>query len=122
MRSIVQLESDKCFLCGKAFGSETHHVFGKNPQRRYCEEDGLKIRVCSDCHCKIHNDKDESGPLMMKYRRLAQEKWEAYYGPKLEREGKNPREEFRKRYGKNYLGDKDDEGQLCDADREQGQH
>lgn len=103
MRSIVQLDTDKCFVCKEAFGSQWHHIFGKDPQRSYSEADGLKIRVCAACHDRLHFDKDESGPLMEKYHRLGQEKWEAYYGPVLEKTGVDPRKAFMERYGKNYL-------------------
>ena len=103
MRSIIQTMDDRCAICGNAYGTQWHHIFGKNPQRSYSEADGLKIRVCANCHCKIHNDPDESGPLQRHWHELGQQKWEAYYGPKLEMEGKDPREEFRKRYGRNYL-------------------
>lgn len=103
MKSIIQTDGTYCFNCKMAIGTETHHIFGKNPQRKYSDADGLTVRMCSDCHCKIHNDPDESGPMMRKYHQLGQEKWEAYYGPKLIAEGKDPREVFRERYGKNYL-------------------
>lgn len=102
MKSIVQLESDKCFLCGKAFGSETHHVFGKNPQRSYSDADGLTIRVCRQCHDEIHEGSN-SRQLMKALHQLGQEKWEAYYGPVITAEGKDPRTAFMERYGKNYL-------------------
>lgn len=103
MKSIIQLDDDRCFMCQSAYGTQWHHIFGKNPQRSYSEQDGLKIRLCADCHCKIHNDPEESGKLQLKYHRLGQSQWEAYYGPKLEAAGKDPREEFIKRYGRNYL-------------------
>ncbi len=103
MKSIIQIDDDRCFVCHMAYGTQWHHIFGKNPQRSYSEHDGLKIRVCADCHDRIHFDKDDSSQLMEKYHKLGQEKWEAYYGPKMIREGKDPRQAFIERYGKNYL-------------------
>ena len=103
MKSIIQIDDDKCANCGRAFGSEWHHIFQGNPNRNHSEDDGLKIRLCHECHDKLHFDPYESGPLEAKWHRLGQEKWEAYYGWKLELEGKDPREEFRKRYGKSWL-------------------
>lgn len=103
MKSIIQMGDDRCFNCRAAYGTQWHHIFGKNPQRKYSEQDGLKVRMCPECHCKIHNDPEESGCLQRKYHELGQRKWESYYGPKLEEEGKVPRQEFIKRYGRNYL-------------------
>lgn len=94
MRSIIQTDDDRCFICQNAMGTQWHHIFGKNPQRKYSEADGLKIRVCAECHCKIHSDPDLSGPLQLKLHKLGQVKWESTYGT---------REEFISRYGRNYL-------------------
>lgn len=102
MKSIVQIDDDRCFVCRNAFGSQTHHIFPGNPNRRLSDQDGLFIRVCPECHDKLHCGKN-SGELMDKYQRLGQEKWEAFYGPGLISKGKNPREEFIHRYGRNWL-------------------
>lgn len=100
MRSIVQME-DKCFICGRAFGSETHHIFGA-ANRRWSEADGLTIRVCRSCHESIHEGPNTKS-LMKALHQIGQEKWEAYYGPGLKATGKDVTEEFVKRYGRNYL-------------------
>lgn len=102
MKSIVQINDDRCFVCQCAFGSQTHHIFPGNPNRHHSDDDGLTIRICPDCHYALHCGKN-SGELMDKYQRLGQRKWEAYFGPALIMEGKDPRSEFRKRYGKNWL-------------------
>ena len=102
MRSIIQIDDDRRFVCRMAFGTEWHHLFPGNPNRKHSEEDGLKIRVCRHCHEELHCGK-KSGELMDKYQRLGQEKWMAYYGSTLERDGKDPQKEFMKRYGKNWL-------------------
>lgn len=50
MRSIVQIDSNQCFLCGKySHYLETHHIFG-GPNRKLSDKDGLTVKLCSDCH------------------------------------------------------------------------
>lgn len=102
MKSIIQVDNDKCFECRNAFGTEWHHIFGGQPNRAHSEDDGLKVRMCRSCHEEIHHGKNCKA-MMERYHELGQVKWEAYYGPALIREGKDPREEFRKRYGKSWL-------------------
>lgn len=93
MRSIIQTDNELCFICKKAIGTETHHIFPGNPNRRHSEDDGLKIRICRRCHDELHFGK-KSGEMMDKLQRLGQEKYEATIGT---------RDEFIKRYGRNWL-------------------
>lgn len=102
MKSIIQID-DKCFYCHRAVGTEWHHIFGGNPGRRFSEADGEKVLLCRKCHDDLHFDKDRSAPMQKALHTLGQVKWEAYYGQKLEQEGKDPRKAFMERYGKNYL-------------------
>lgn len=102
MRSIIQGDEDFCFYCGSSY-IEKHHVIGKSHSNRvFCDEDGLYVMVCRNCHDKIHNG-EGSKDMRTKLIKLGQLKWEAYYGPGIEFCGRSPREEFMKRYGKNYL-------------------
>ena len=101
MKSIVQTGDDRCFRRRMAYGSDTHHIFG-GPNRSLSDQDGLTVRLCRQCHDYLHCDK-RSGDEMRKLKQLGQTKWEAYYGPKLEQQGKDPREKFIKRHGRNYL-------------------
>lgn len=97
MKSIVQTDCDKCFLCSKNGlydRLEKHHIFGAY-NRRKSEEDGLFVFLCGDsCHRNgkhaAHRDKN----IMDQLHKVGQKKWEEHYGT---------REEFMKRYGKNYL-------------------
>lgn len=102
MRSIITQEDSLCFVCKKAWATETHHVFEGIANRKISDRDGLTIRVCKECHNAIHNG-NRSKALMKALHELGQEKWEAYYGPDLEKEGKDPRKVFMERYGKNWL-------------------
>lgn len=47
--SIMQKE-DRCYLCGRQTGLETHHVLGGTANRRLSEKYGLKVRLCHNCH------------------------------------------------------------------------
>lgn len=101
MKSIIQTDGTYCFRCKNAIGTEDHHMLPGNPGRKYSEQDGLKVRICRECHEYLHSS--AGSKQLLAYKKLGQEKWEAYYGPRLIEEGKDPRDEFRKRYGRNYL-------------------
>lgn len=96
-KSIIQEDKSFCYLCGRNGNGdplEEHHVFG-GPNRRLSENDGLKVYLCGEtCHRNgkyaAHRNSDTSFLLKMK----AQEAWEHKFGT---------REEFMKRYGRNYL-------------------
>lgn len=99
--SIVQIDDGFCFYFNKSvncggYAIEPHHIFGGS-NRKLSDEDGLVIYVCRACHDGLHG-----GPGYMdkvrKLRQLGQTKWEASY-----KGDGNPREEFMKRYGRNYL-------------------
>ena len=88
MKSIMPFDVEKCIECG-ARGTQTHHcIFGRN--RANSEKYGLKVRMCVKCHQRLH-DRDEK--LAMKYRKMAQECFEARWG----------HEKFMKVFGRNYL-------------------
>lgn len=93
MNSIIQDEK-KCFYCGTTYTLEEHHCFGGNPNRKLSEQDGLKVWLCREHH--TGND----GVHFNKYKMAwlhdyAQKKAMEYYGWS--------KEDFTKRYGKNYL-------------------
>lgn len=92
MKSILQRD-EKCYICGMAMGTEDHHIYPGRPHRAYSEADGLKVRLCWECHWKVHNDTQVSGKLMTKLKKDGQVKYEETH----------TREEFMKRYGRNYL-------------------
>lgn len=94
MKSIIQTDDGFCLFC-HGIATDTHHCLGGS-NRRLADQDGLTIRLCRQCHDKVHNGK-QSKALTQKLHRLAQTKWEANC-----LEG-NPREEWMKRYGRNYL-------------------
>lgn len=83
--SIMTDDLDTCYICGRD-RTQFHHVFGAS-NRNHSTEDGLFIPICAECHEKIH----KFNPLSLK-----QEGQRCY-------EKTHSREEFMKRYGKNYI-------------------
>ena len=50
MKSILQDEK-KCYLCGREYGLERHHIFAGVANRRISEANGFWVWLCgSTCH------------------------------------------------------------------------
>ena len=81
-------ESEYCFECDRPMTEEHHLIFGKN--RQNSENWGLTIRLCPECHRRLH-DQDEQ--MAMRYRKMAQAAFEYRYS----------HEDFMKIFGRNYL-------------------
>lgn len=89
-----------CYLCWKRYGRinahnlHKHHCFHGTANRQLAEEDGLFVNVCVECHeidkDAIHNNHDTDMFVMQQ----AQMAYESKIGS---------REDFVKRYGKNFL-------------------
>lgn len=92
MESIIHKSDSYCFLCHYKIGCDVHHIFG-GPNRKLSDQDGLTVKLCRECHHSVHN-----GPKMVenqdKLHKIGQRAWEATYGT---------REEFMRRYGRNWL-------------------
>lgn len=84
MKSILTDDMEHCFLCGSD-RQQIHHIFGA-ANRKKSEADGLVIPVCLNCHMLIHQNQQ----AIKKVGQIAYER-------------SHTREEFMKRYGKNYL-------------------
>lgn len=82
-KSIMTDDLDHCYFCGRS-PVQFHHVFGGS-NRNKATEDGLFVPLCLNCHAKVHNDQS------LNYRLKQAGQW-AYKG-----------DDFRERYGKNYL-------------------
>jgi hypothetical protein len=76
-----------CKACGTT-STEVHHIFG-GANRKHSDRHGLVIRLCRDCHERMHKDM----AFAEKYKKLAQMKFEKLHG----------HEEFMKVFGRNYL-------------------
>jgi len=49
VKSILQDEK-KCYLCGKEYGLERHHIFAGVANRRISEANGFVCWLCANCH------------------------------------------------------------------------
>ena len=106
MQSIMATERGTCYLC-KKYGlyaqkdTELYHIFGGG-SRRACNDDGVTIYLCRR-HRRLCHEGSQSPMLRFKLHQEGQRKWLEHYGPDLVKAGKDPTEEFMKRYGRNYL-------------------
>ena len=83
----------RCYECYVCSNLEKHHcIHGIN--RQHADEDGLWVYLCSSCHWKVHNGKDDEARELRF--RLMQDAERAY----LETHTLG---EWRQRYGRNYL-------------------
>ena len=91
MKSIIQADTDYCFVCGR-YGTEIHHVFFGNPNRKLSDKYGLVIGLCYEHHrgnSGVHHNRE----LDLKMKRMAQKVFEQAY----------PEREFLAVFGRNYL-------------------
>lgn len=93
--SIIVDDLKHCAECGRNY-IELHEVFFGTGNRKLSIEDGLVIPLCKQLHhagnhIGIHKDKE----LNLKWKKIAQKRWQEYYG--------KTEEDFIKRYGKSYL-------------------
>lgn len=95
MKSIIQ-DDNVCYICKKMGfdtpGPEEHHMLHGNANRRLAEKDGLKCQLCSYHHKIVHDTNSEWDKKLQKE---AQIRYMEYYEKSVD--------EFRERYGKNYL-------------------
>ena len=59
--SIMETGEAKCYICGAPWqrGLERHHAIPGRGNRKICDEWGLTIHLCSDCHRKLHDESVE---------------------------------------------------------------
>lgn len=92
MRSIIQLDESRCFLCGSAQWLEKHHIFGAY-NRRKSEKYGLTVTLCHYCHNEPPTGAHHNKETMDYLHRAGQEAFERHY----------PEEDFKEIFGRNYL-------------------
>lgn len=95
MKSIIQKDDTKCFICGKNggyWGLDVHHVYF-GALRKKSDKYGLTVRLCHDtCHLNgVHKNAD----LNRKLQAFVQKKAMAHYGWDIET--------FRREFYKSYL-------------------
>ena len=102
MKSIIQTDRNRCFLCGRSrsFGNplDEHHVFF-GPNRNLSERWGLKVYLChTGCHTGGKYSVHENAVVNRELQRTVQRFAMNYYGWTVEH--------FIRLFGKNYiLGD-----------------
>lgn len=104
MKSIVQQDESRCYLCGGiAYWNdndtlerlEKHHIFGGNPNRKHSEKYGLFIFLHGDkCHRNGKQSVHRNKAVRMAVQAAGQKAFEEKIGT---------REEFRRIFGKSYL-------------------
>ena len=90
VKSIIQEDTDYCFFCGR-YGTEIHHVFFGNPNRKLSDKYGLVVGLCYEHHrgnSGVHFNRE----LDLELKRTAQRKFEYTYN-----------EDFKAIFGRNYL-------------------
>lgn len=82
--------AERCFLCGRSGPLHTHHMI-HGSRRRLADRYGLTVRLCPDCHRRLHDLGEHDRDL----KELAQIWFEEKHG----------HEEFMRVFGKNYRRD-----------------
>jgi len=83
MKSILQpAEPRQCYLCGRQYGLQTHHVMSGTANRRLSERFGLTLVLCAQCHTGDGGAQYER-ELNTRLRREAQEAFEKIYNHDL---------------------------------------
>lgn len=83
-------DEKECFLCGRTDAFHVHHVMNGVANRPLCDEDGLMIYLCHECHSKVH---DNDAQLQRDLKAIA----ETHYLQD------HTFEEWMKRYKRNYI-------------------
>ena len=82
-------ESDYCFECDRP-AVHTHHLIHGSSNRKNSEDYGLTVRLCAECHSRLH---DRDNAMDLRYKKMGQAAFEFKYS----------HEEYMKIFGKNFL-------------------
>lgn len=91
MKSIIQEDTDYCFFCGR-YGTEIHHVFFGNPNRKLSDKYKCVVGLCYEHHrgnSGVHHNRE----LDLELKRMAQKRFQEVYTDK----------DFLAVFGRNYL-------------------
>lgn len=89
-KSIIQDDTDYCFICGR-YGTEIHHIFFGTSNRKMSDRYGLVVGLCYEHHrgnSGVHFNRE----LDMRLKQMAQSRFNETYT-----------EDFMKIFGKSYL-------------------
>lgn len=93
--SILTTEQGKCYLCENCTHTERHEIFGGS-NRTKSKALGLWVNLCPHCHRTGENSVHLNSQTMQLLKRIGQSNAMETYDWSTE--------EFRKRFGKNYIG------------------
>lgn len=91
MKSIIQEDTDYCFVCGR-YGTEMHHIMFGTANRKLSDKYGLVIGLCYEHHrgrTGVHQNRE----LDLTMKRVAQREFNKTY----------QNEDFLAVFGRNYL-------------------
>lgn len=91
MKSIIQEDTDYCFVCGR-YGTEIHHILFGTANRKLSDKYGLVIGLCYEHHrgrTGVHQNRE----LDLTMKRVAQREFIKTY----------QNEDFLAVFGRNYL-------------------
>ena len=89
--SVVQ-QDRVCIGCNTTLYLQRHEIFHGYANRQKSKELGLWVHVCPTCHYKVHNS---DGEFDLRLKELGQDVAMTVYGW--------DKDEFRRRFGRNYL-------------------
>lgn len=81
-KSIIQEDMSYCYLCGRQYGLEEHHVMSGYANRRLSEKYHLTVALCASCHRGTEGAQYD-GELNIRLRREAQEAFEKFYSHEM---------------------------------------
>ena len=91
MKSILQEDTDYCFVCGR-YGTEIHHIFFGTSNRKMSDKYGCVVGLCYEHHrgnSGVHHNRE----LDLELKRMAQRRFQEIY----------TEEQFLAVFGRNYL-------------------
>lgn len=96
MKTILQKNTERCFICKSPHWLEWHHVWGgckaiRDKSGRY----GLVVRLCHYCHNEPPNGVHQNKEIRLKLQAYAQKKCMEHY--------KMTKEQFIQEFYKNYI-------------------
>ena len=94
MRKSIIDQEKVCYECGSTQNLHLHHIFyGRN--HKLCDKDKILVYLCLNHHTGREGVHNGNTKLDLKLKQMGQRAFMEYYGKTLE--------EFRERYGINYL-------------------
>lgn len=94
MKSIIQRDDSRCYICGSRQWLEWHHVYGGG-LRSVSEQYGLKVRLCHYCHNEPPNGVHQNKEIRLLLQAKVQRKAMKHYGWTVN--------DFIARFRKNYI-------------------